>query len=276
MPGPCNSKKGKKVHVKKNKKCTTSVIQATAPLEPPSVHELVPLSSDIDCPSDGLAHTRPPRIQNLHDDFLPSIHDPGNGPRVRDVRAFLSSFFAQPPSLDDPLCAEFSQEEVLQMLYTTLPEETAIILWYNKSRATSRICPSCRRLYRLGDILLDLTQDGEQHTNDTRSPLLVREQEISGLCSPVCFILASFEYPTAIKTTWGRTADEIDDFTWDLLNGPGDGRGDKGLSLLLKMARLPDLGLGQLCLPDIDFDVESEDEPITYHRLNYQPDKFSC
>ncbi|KAJ8590657.1 hypothetical protein M405DRAFT_766044 [Rhizopogon salebrosus TDB-379] len=279
MPGPRNAKKGKKVHVKKSKKSTSvTVIQAPAPPEPsPPVHKLEPPSSDIDCPSYTPPHIRPtPYVQDLHDDFIPSIHDPGNGPRVRDVRAFLSSFFAQPPSLDDPLCAEFSQEEVHQMLCTTLPDETATILWYNKSRATSRICPSCRRLYRLGDILPDLTQDSGQQTNETRSPLLAREQEISGLCSPVCFILASFEYPCAIKTTWGRTADEIDDFTWDLLNGPGDGRGDKGLSLLLKMARLPDLGLGQLCLPDIDFDAGSEDEPTTYHRLHYEPERFSC
>jgi hypothetical protein len=101
------------------------------------------------------------------------------------------------------------------------------------------------------------------------------EVRLTGIGSPVCFILASFEYPSAIKTTWGRTADEIDDFTWGLLNGPGDGQGDKRLSLLLKMARLPDLGLGQLCLPDIDFDAELEDGS-TYHRLNYQREKFSC
>ncbi|KAG1789498.1 uncharacterized protein HD556DRAFT_1243604 [Suillus plorans] len=274
MPGPCNSKKKKKAIAKKNKKKTTA-IQATAPAEPPSlVHEVEPPPSDIVC----VAHEPPPKlaaphVQELHEEVLPIIHDPGNGPRVRDVRGFLTSFFAQPPSLEDPLCAEFSQEEVLQMLCTTLPEETAIVLWYNKSRATSRICPSCRRLYRLGDILPDLTDDGENRTNETRSPLLAREQEISGLCSPVCFIVASFEYPSAIKTTWGRTADEIDDFTWDLLNGPGDGQGDKGLSLLLKMARLPDLGLGQLCLPDIDFDAEPEDQ--IHCRENYERDKFS-
>lgn len=87
----------------------------------------------------------------------------------------------------------------------------------------------------------------------------IMNKGLTGIGSPVCFIVASFEYPSAIKTTWGRTADEIDDFTWDLLNGPGDGQGDKGLSLLLKMARLPDLGLGQLCMPDIDFDAEPED-----------------
>ena len=31
----------------------------------------------------------------------PVIHDPGNGPRVRDVKGFLQSeFFAQPPAFD--------------------------------------------------------------------------------------------------------------------------------------------------------------------------------
>lgn len=33
--------------------------------------------------------------------LLPFIHDPGNGPRIRDTRAFLTSkFFAHPPALD--------------------------------------------------------------------------------------------------------------------------------------------------------------------------------
>ncbi|KAG6821729.1 hypothetical protein H0H92_001177, partial [Tricholoma furcatifolium] len=64
--------------------------------------------------------THPPMPQ------IPFIHDPGNGPRVRDTRAFLSSFFAQPPALDDPMSAEFAQEEVLEMLMTILPEELAL------------------------------------------------------------------------------------------------------------------------------------------------------
>ena len=46
-------------------------------------------------------------------------------------------------------------------------------------------------------------------------------------------------------------ADEMDDLTWDLLNGPGEGPapGDIGrtLGMLVKMTRLHDLGLAQLC-----------------------------
>ena len=67
----------------------------------------------------------------------------------------------------------------------------------------------------------------------------------------MCFILASFNYPGAIKFAWGRMEDEMDDLTWDLLNGPGEGAapGDIGrtLGMVVKMTRLHDLGLAQLC-----------------------------
>lgn len=57
----------------------------------------------------------------------PIIHDPGNGPRVLSAREFIDSSFAQPACTSDPLRAEFAQPEVLQMLRTVLPEETAIV-----------------------------------------------------------------------------------------------------------------------------------------------------
>ena len=58
------------------------------------------------------------------------------------------------------------------------------ILWYNKSRATARICPACQRLYRLGDVLPDhLAKEDEQGApNTSPSPFLAKEQELSGLC----------------------------------------------------------------------------------------------
>jgi hypothetical protein len=57
----------------------------------------------------------------------PILVDHGDGPRVRDMRAFLNSSFAQPAWTSDPLCAEFAQREILQMLRTVLPEETALV-----------------------------------------------------------------------------------------------------------------------------------------------------
>ncbi|KAH7909983.1 hypothetical protein BJ138DRAFT_1009759 [Hygrophoropsis aurantiaca] len=262
MPGPCNSKRKKKLQFKKQKNAAPFAIVDNSPASPPPRYEPV-ATVNIDIhhnEKDTVIHVEEPPDHDFTP-HTPNIYDPGNGPRVRSARAFLTSFFAQPPSLDDPLCAEFAQEEVLQMLCTVLPEETAIILWYNKSRSTARICPSCRRIYRLGDVLPDLIGDDHQvGMKHTRAPQLSREQHISGLCSPVCFVLASFEYPGAIKTTWGLTAEEMDDRTWALLNGPGEGRGDMGLSMLVKMARLDDLGLGQLCLPGVELDFD-EDEP---------------
>ncbi|KAI0742663.1 hypothetical protein C8Q80DRAFT_1273285 [Daedaleopsis nitida] len=189
---------------------------------------------------------------------IPPIHDPGDGPRVKDVPAFLASRFAVPPSLDDPLCAEFADEAVLQMLCTILPEETAMIMWHNKSRRSARICPACHRLYRLGDVLPDHLADEEtrEQKEPQTSPYRAKEQELSGLCSPICFILASYNYPGAIRSTWGRVAEELDDATWDLLDAPGQ-TNDMGLGMLLKMTRCHDLGLGQLFFPDMELESDS-------------------
>lgn len=93
--------------------------------------------------------------------------------------------------------------------------------------------------------------------------------------SPVCFIMASFNYPGAIKSSWGRMADEMDEQTWHLLNSPGEGLGDLGLGLLLRMTRLEDLGLGQLCLPDLDLDSESDSDAQIDHMLSSQAMRLS-
>ncbi|KAA1466804.1 hypothetical protein DENSPDRAFT_831689 [Dentipellis sp. KUC8613] len=195
----------------------------------------------------------------------PMIHDPGNGPRVQDARAFMCSSFAQPACTSDPLCAEFAQPEVLQMLHTVLPEETALFLWYNKSRRIGRVCPACRRLYNLGDALpLAVPMQDAYNAGPKSEPTeqQLREQEISGLCSPLCFILASFHCPGAIRSTWGRMAEELDDATWRQLNSPAPkSQSDLGLSMLLKMTRLHDLGLAQLCTPEVDIDKDTYVQP---------------
>ena len=63
--------------------------------------------------------------------------------------------------------------------------------------------------------------------------------------------MASFSYPGAIKRAWGRTVDDIDDDTWEIMNGPGGGNNTSelgtALGMLVRMTRLHDLGLRQLC-----------------------------
>lgn len=62
----------------------------------------------------------------------------------------------------------------------------------------------------------------------------------------MCFIVASFNYPSAISASWGKMAEELDAETCDLLNGPGQGLDDQGLGLLLRLTRLHDMGLRQM------------------------------
>ncbi|KAJ6526598.1 hypothetical protein DFH09DRAFT_1187567 [Mycena vulgaris] len=274
MPGPSNSRKSKK-NGKKGSRPRLSLESTSSSGTYTSEFSSSSSDSQHICTPPPISPLHSPKLADDADEGLfveedtyhgglpqkPFIHDPGNGQRVRDMRAFLTSSFnfAQPPALHDPLCAEFAQDEVLQMLCTVLPEETALILWYNKSRSTSRICPACQRLYRLGDLLPDHLDD-EEHTRveERPPPQLEREQEISGLCSTVCFILASYNYPAAIKSAWGHTADEMDDEAWALLNSSGEGHATTGVSvglgMLVRMTRLHDLGLAQLCLPDVDFE----------------------
>lgn len=146
------------------------------------------------------------------------------------------------------------------------------ILWYNKSRAKSRICPSCLRLYDIGSELADHSNLGDlfEDSKVVLSARLLREQELSGFCesfflgiensmdnkntgSPVCFVLASYDCARAIKSAWGHTGDEMSDESWSILNeedGNGNGDGDElrdALGLVVKMTRLEDLGLLQLC-----------------------------
>ncbi|KAI0668908.1 hypothetical protein C8Q78DRAFT_1043624 [Trametes maxima] len=277
MPGPRNQKK-KKQNKKDKKPPPPSSSQSPSPTPAPDTPPPPPATAQhvsedpyhdlpLQLPHDfyqkeniAYPHEEPIDEEPIPTALLatPFIYDPGTGPRVKDPRAFLASRLAAPPSLDDAMCAEFAEEAVLQMLCSVLPEETALILWYNKSRRTARICPACQRLYRLGDVLPDhlAREDGEQESETHASPYLAREQELSGLCSPVCFILAAYNYPGAIRSTWGRMAEELDDATWDLLDAPASQPAvhDLGLGMLLKMTRCHDLGLGQLFFPELDVD----------------------
>ena len=57
----------------------------------------------------------------------PPVYDPGTGPRVKSMDEFLRSSFASEPTWDDELCAEFAQEEMLEMLRAVLAEEMALV-----------------------------------------------------------------------------------------------------------------------------------------------------
>ena len=68
--------------------------------------------------------------------------------------------------------------------------------------------------------------------------------------STVCFVLASASYPEAIRLIFGRNAGDLEEATWEFLDAAGAAgnseRDDGGLSMMLRMTRSDDLGLGQL------------------------------
>jgi len=107
MPGPRNSKRQKKPKQKKRMGSPSCV--AT-----PDLHENVRADAGPDVPEETLLRE-------------PPIYDPGTGPRVKSMGEFLRSSFASEPTWDDELCAEFGQEEMLEMLRAVLPEEMALV-----------------------------------------------------------------------------------------------------------------------------------------------------
>ena len=132
MPGPRNSKRQKQLSAIKEKKrkesqtCRVETTSIATPNVGGNVTPLKPVSHRgekdtvvrADVESDGLEGTLPRE---------PPIYDPGTGPRVKSMGQFLRSSFASEPTWDDELCAEFAQEEMLEMLREVLPGEMALV-----------------------------------------------------------------------------------------------------------------------------------------------------
>ena len=80
--------------------------------------------------------------------------------------------------------------------------------------------------------------------------------------SPLCFFLAAYQYPTALRSMWGHMAEELSDETWAELSPAVRSGGDLGLGLLLKMTRCHDLALQDILFRGQDID-DSPDERHT-------------
>ncbi|KAF8317278.1 uncharacterized protein EI90DRAFT_2979154 [Cantharellus anzutake] len=165
-----------------------------------------------------------------------------SGPRLSSVQEFVSSPFADPPTLSDPQCAYFASENILNALTYYLPFELALIVWYNKTRAESRICAACQRFYRLGEKLPSLIRTDPQLEAVYDGPQREREKWISGLCSFMCFGITLVNAPGIGLNAWGRFEHEIDQQTLWLINNSQPTVDDQGLGRLFKLTRKPDAG----------------------------------
>jgi hypothetical protein len=158
MPGPTSTKRQQKMQKKKERTkqtrnqsvsitTTTTTLLALAnlpesewsafdpppariedfPLPPVHSDEFVITASSIDefpIPPPlhrVIAPVEPPTLS------MAFLHNPGNGPRVRNMREFLHSRFAAPASLEHEYCGVFATDEVLEALRAVLPEEMALV-----------------------------------------------------------------------------------------------------------------------------------------------------
>lgn len=94
---------------------------------------------------------------------------------------------------------------------------------------------------------------GNQRTLYASFHLLHRLRLCAGLIdrsrpgSTVCFALASMDHPEPIRLIFGKSAGDLEQAAWDSVNAVDSSkRDDGGLSMVLWMTRLDDLGLGQL------------------------------
>ena len=136
MPGPRNSKRQKRLNALKEKRRKGSTARQT------EVRRVATPGVDGDVapagPAAQVEEKDPVSTENVEesvkldeaDEVLPReppIYDPGTGPRVKSMGEFLRSNFASEPTWDDELCAEFAQEEMLEMLRMALPDEMALV-----------------------------------------------------------------------------------------------------------------------------------------------------
>lgn len=133
MPGPRNSKRQKKLDVLKGKKrkgSQTSKTEAEPVATPQFGENVTPLTNVEEKRTDVTADVERRVEVDEQEEILPAeppAYDAGTGPRVRSMGKFLQSSFASEPTWDDELCAEFAQEEMLEMLREVLPEEMALV-----------------------------------------------------------------------------------------------------------------------------------------------------
>jgi len=141
MPGPRNPKRQKKLNALKEKRRKGS---------PPCKVEVKPVATpELDATPANQTRGKEAvvtveqgaELDKLEELLLrePPVYDPGTGPRVKSMGEFLRSSFASEPTWDDELCAEFGQEEMVEMLRSVLPDEMALVSTQYRGAITLRL-----------------------------------------------------------------------------------------------------------------------------------------
>lgn len=124
------------------------------------------------------------------------------GFHTTDPAAFISTHPL--PRSTDPDRLAFATPKVAQLLTSQFPQDAAgrtmvQLMIFNKAHARYRICPSCWRVYRVGEAARMWEGTFEAwlaRPHDRMGPTPMRatgsveeEQELSGICSRLCFEL---------------------------------------------------------------------------------------
>ncbi|SRR5258708_5992803 len=129
MPGPRNRPRKPK---KKKQKKNTSVKRVDSPKPEPSkpidAQPSPPLPA-TDITTTGTTEEMPePETESTDDsEYRTYLRPSASGPRLSGIQEFMSSPFAEPPTLSDPHCAYFASEHVLNALTYYLPFELALV-----------------------------------------------------------------------------------------------------------------------------------------------------
>ena len=115
------------------------------------------------------------------------------GFHVTDLQTFLQAH-PTPTSKDPERHGFLGAEPQLRQMF---PQDAAgraacTLMIHNKTRDTERICPSCRRIYRVGEgpKEWDSFEAFMSRVNDTSSGVdskIKEEQDLSGICNTLCF-----------------------------------------------------------------------------------------
>jgi len=141
MPGPRNPKRQKKLNALKEKKRKGSPLckMEVKTVATPKVNETT--TNQTQEKEAVVTVEQGAELDKLEELLLrePPVYDPGTGPRVKSMDEFLRSSFASEPTWDDELCAEFAQEEMVEMLRSVLPDEMALVSTQYYSTITLRL-----------------------------------------------------------------------------------------------------------------------------------------
>lgn len=107
----------------------------------------------------------------------PYLYEANGSLYIRDFPAFVDSSDAEPITSQTKWST--SNDDFIRYVFPSKPE-TGHIFVFNKQRSSQRVCPSCYRLYHVGDHPVGRPK-WEHVTESVRA-----EQIKTGLCSDAC------------------------------------------------------------------------------------------